>query len=82
MIFIIPIVLSGLISGRKGGIIASVMAVAFFDFFFVPPFYTFSVADIRFIPTFIVLFIVGVITSFLADTVKKQYKIQGREKNL
>ena len=72
MIFIIPIVLSGLISGRKGGIIASVMAVAFFDFFFVPPFYTFSVADIRFIPTFIVLFIVGIITSFLADTVKKQ----------
>ena len=72
MIFIIPIVLSGLISGRKGGIIASVMAVAFFDFFFVPPFFTFNVADIRFIPTFIVLFIVGVITSFLADTVKKQ----------
>ena len=72
MIFIIPIVLSGLISGRKGGIIASVMAVAFFDFFFVPPYFTFSVADIRFIPTFIVLFIVGVITSFLADTVKKQ----------
>ncbi len=72
MIFIIPIVLSGLISGRKGGIIASVMAVAFFDFFFVPPYFTFSVADIRFIPTFIVLFIVGVITSFLADTVKNQ----------
>ena len=72
MIFIIPIVLSGLISGRKGGIIASIMAVAFFDFFFVPPFFTFSVDDIRFIPTFIVLFIVGIITSFLADTVKKQ----------
>ena len=48
------------------------MAVAFFDFFFVPPYLTFSVADIRFIPTFVVLFIVGIITSFLADTVKKQ----------
>jgi len=64
--------LSGLISGRNGGIIASIMAVAFFDFFFVPPFFAFSVADIRFIPTFIVLFIVGIITSFLADTVTKQ----------
>jgi two-component system sensor histidine kinase KdpD len=72
MIFIIPIVFSGLIAGRKGGILASIMAVAFFDFFFVPPYLTFSVADIRFIPTFIVLFIVGIITSFLADTVKKQ----------
>jgi len=72
MIFIIPIVFSGLIAGRKGGILASVMAVAFFDFFFVPPYFTFSVADLRFIPTFTVLFIVGIITSFLGDTVKKQ----------
>ena len=72
MIFIIPIVFSGLIAGRKGGILASIMAVAFFDFFFVPPYFTFSVADLRFIPTFSVLFIVGIITSFLADTVKKQ----------
>lgn len=72
MIFIIPIVFSGLISGKKGGILASVMAVLFFDFFFVPPYFTFHVADLRFIPTFIVLFIVGIITSFLADTIKKQ----------
>jgi two-component system sensor histidine kinase KdpD len=72
MIFIIPIVISGLIAGRKGGILASLMAVAFFDFFFIPPYLTFSVADLRFIPTFAVLFIVGVIISFLGDTVKKQ----------
>lgn len=72
MIFIIPIVFSGLVAGRKGGIIASILAVAFFDFFFVPPYFTFSVEDLRFIPTFVVLFIVGIITSFLADTVKKQ----------
>ena len=72
MIFIIPIVVSGLIAGRKGGILASLMAVLFFDFFFVPPYLTFSVADLRFIPTFTVLFIVGVIISFLGDTVKKQ----------
>ncbi|MGZ7208649.1 MAG: DUF4118 domain-containing protein [Methanobacterium sp.] len=72
MIFIIPIVISGLIAGRRGGLFASIMAVLFFDFFFVPPFYQISVDDIRFIPTFLVLFIVGIITSFLADIVKKQ----------
>ena len=33
MIFIIPIVISSLIAGRKGGILASIMAVIFFDFF-------------------------------------------------
>ncbi len=72
MIFIIPVVLTSLISGRNAGILTSLLAVAAFDFFFVPPFYTFSVDDIRFIPTFFVLFIVGIITSLLADTVKKQ----------
>jgi len=72
MIFIIPVVLSSLIYGRKAGILASLLAVASFDFFFAQPYYAFAVADVRFIPTFFVLFIVGIITSLLADTVKKQ----------
>jgi two-component system sensor histidine kinase KdpD len=72
MIFIIPVIFTGLISGKKAGILASLLAVASFDFFFVPPFYTFNVADVRFIPTFLVLLLVGIITSLLADTVKKQ----------
>jgi two-component system, OmpR family, sensor histidine kinase KdpD len=72
MIFIIPVVLTSLLYGRKAGILSAILAVASFDFFFVPPFYTFNVADVRFIPTFLVLFIVGIITSLLADTVKRQ----------
>ncbi|WP_370575501.1 DUF4118 domain-containing protein [Methanomethylovorans sp.] len=80
MIFIIPVVLTSLIAGKKPGILASLLAVAAFDFFFVPPFYTFNVADVRFIPTFLVLLVVGVITSLLADTVKKQVEyIRQRE---
>lgn len=72
MIFIIPVALTGMVAGRKAGILASLLAVAAFDFFFVPPFYTFTVSDVRFIPTFLVLFVVGIITSLLADTVKRQ----------
>lgn len=80
MIFIIPVVLTSLIAGKKPGILASLLAVGAFDFFFVPPFYTFNVADVRFIPTFFVLLIVGIITSLLADTVKKQVEyIRQRE---
>lgn len=72
MIFIIPVVLTSLLAGSRAGVLASILAVAFFDFFFVPPYYSFSVSDFRFIPTFFVLFIVGIVTSLLADTVKKQ----------
>lgn len=72
MIFIVPILFSGLIAGRKAGILASIIAVGFFDFFFTQPYLSFDVADIRFMPTFLMLFIVGLITIFLADTVRKQ----------
>jgi len=72
MFFIISIIISSLMSGRKAGILASLLAVASFDYFFIQPYFSFSVADVRFIPTFTVLFIVGIITSILADTVKKQ----------
>ncbi len=72
MIFIIPVVISGLVSGRKAGILSSLLAVGVFDFLFVQPYYSFSVSDVRFVPTFLVLLIVGIITSFLADVVKKQ----------
>lgn len=72
MIFIISVVITSLISGRNAGILTSLLAVAVFDFFFVSPFYTFRIEDVRFIPTFLVLMIVGIITSLLADTVRKQ----------
>jgi two-component system, OmpR family, sensor histidine kinase KdpD len=72
MFFIIAIIISSLISGRKAGILASFLAVASFDYFFIQPYFSFSIADVRFIPTFTVLFIVGIITSLLADTVKRQ----------
>lgn len=81
MIFIIPVVFTSLIYGRKAGILASVLAVASFDFFFVLPYYSFSVADVRFVPTFLVLLIVGVITSLLADSVRNQVTVtRQREK--
>lgn len=81
MIFIIPVVLTSLITGRKAGILTAVMAVVAFDFFFVAPFYTLSVDDLRFIPTFVVLFIVGIITSLLADAIKKQVEYTRQREN-
>lgn len=81
MIFIIPVVFTSLIYGRKAGIMVSVLAVASFDFFFVLPYYSFTVADVRFVPTFMVLLIVGVITSLLADSVRNQVTVtRQREK--
>ena len=58
--------------GRGPGILASILSVAAFDFFFVPPRYTFAVSDLRYMLTFGVMLIVSVVISTLTDRVRKQ----------
>ncbi len=48
------------------------MSVLCFDYFFVPPYFTFAVADVQYIITFIVMFITGLLVSTLADRLKTQ----------
>ncbi|NJL59947.1 MAG: sensor histidine kinase KdpD, partial [Desulfobacteraceae bacterium] len=72
MLYIIPIVLSSMLYGMPGGIFASVFSVLAFNFFFTEPYFTFYIYDKHFGITFAVLMFVGIITSFLADIVKRQ----------
>ena len=58
--------------GRGPGIVASFLSVAAFDFFFVPPRYTFAVSDLRYVLTFGVMLSVAVVISTLTDRVRRQ----------
>lgn len=72
MILLLPVVYSGTIWGRRSGLVASSLAVLALDLFFVPPLLTLAVEDIRYLPMFAVFYIVGIVTSFLADQVRQQ----------
>jgi two-component system sensor histidine kinase KdpD len=72
ILYLIPIVLSSISSGMLGGIFASVFSVLAFNFFFTEPYFTFYFYDKHFFITFTILMFVGIITSFLADIVKRQ----------
>lgn len=72
MILLLPVVFSGFTWGRQAGIIASILAVGVLDFFFVQPLFSFSVADLRYLPAFFVFFVVAIVTSFLAELVRWQ----------
>jgi two-component system sensor histidine kinase KdpD len=72
MILLLPVVYSGMTWGRRAGLMASLMAVAALDFFFVPPQLTFAVADLIYLPVFLVFVVVGIVISFLADLVRLQ----------
>ncbi|HEU4583221.1 MAG TPA: sensor histidine kinase KdpD [Polyangiaceae bacterium] len=51
---------------------AACMSVAAFDFFFVPPFFTFNVGDLRHTVTFFVMLLVAVVISGLTDRIRSQ----------
>src|SRR5512137_1112460 len=51
---------------------AAFLSVASFDFFFVPPFFTFAVNDVRHMVTFAVMFLVSIVISRLTLQVRSQ----------
>jgi two-component system sensor histidine kinase KdpD len=58
MLFL-PAILLAALSGRGPSWLAAALSVAAFDFFFVPPRFTFAVSDTRSLITFAVMFVVG-----------------------
>ncbi len=56
--------------GRRPATLASVLAVMVLDFFFVPPFYTFTIADVRYVVTFWVMLAIGLAISTLTSRLK------------
>jgi two-component system sensor histidine kinase KdpD len=72
MIQLLAVVVCGAVWGKRAGFLASLLAVASLDFFFAKPFYTFAVADVRFLPTFFVFVGVALAMSWLADLVRRQ----------
>jgi two-component system sensor histidine kinase KdpD len=72
MMLLLPVVFSGTMWGRRAGLVSSLLAMASLDFFFVPPIFAFSVADLRYLPSFFVFAVVAIVTSFLAELVRWQ----------
>ncbi len=72
MVYLLGIVLVAMRQGRGPSLAASVLSVAAFDFFFVPPYYTFAVSDVRYLFTFTVMLLVGLVISGLTVRVRTQ----------
>lgn len=65
MIFLVAVVVAAVYLGRGPAILASVLSVLAFDFFFTEPRFTFAVEDTQYLLTFAGLLIVGVVISTL-----------------
>ena len=81
MVYLLGVMLVASRYGRGPSMVASALSVASFDFFFVPPVFTFAVSDLGYLATFVVMFLVGIVISNLAANLRTQAKVAGyREK--
>src|SRR2546430_12141984 len=72
MTYLLAVVVIATSHGRGPSVLASVMSVAAFDFFFVPPYLTFAVADTQYLLTFAVMLVVGLGISGLTVRIRFQ----------
>ncbi|WP_035052006.1 DUF4118 domain-containing protein [Andreprevotia chitinilytica] len=66
MIYLLAVVLVAVRFGRGPGVAAAVLAVASFDFFFVPPRFSMAVSDTQYLLTFVVMLVVALVIGQLA----------------
>ncbi len=72
MIYLLGIVVTASFSSKGPSLLATLLSIAAFDFFFVPPYFTFVVHDARYLVTFAVMFIVAYVISRLTLRVREQ----------
>ena len=75
MFFLLGVVFIATRFGRGPSILASFLGVALFDFFFVRPYFSFSVSDSQYLVTFVAMLTVGIVISNLTANVRSQAKV-------
>jgi len=72
MLLLLPSIASGILWGIRVGLFASIVAVCCFDFFFITPYLSFRVSDLRYLPSFMVFILVSAAVSFLAKSIRQE----------
>ena len=72
MLYIVGIMLAAVRFGRGPSTATALLSVAAFDFFYVPPFFTFAVNDGQYVLTFAVMLAVGLLISTLTSRIRMQ----------
>ena len=75
MLFLLTVVLVAVKFGRGPAVAAALISVASFDFFFVPPRFSFAVSDVQYLLTFAVMLAVGLITGHMTAGLRYQARV-------
>lgn len=72
MLFLLTVLIIAVKLGRNAAILASVLSVASFDVFFVPPRFSLAVSDIQYLVTFAVMLVTALTTTHFTATLRQR----------
>jgi two-component system sensor histidine kinase KdpD len=75
MVFLLAVVVAAVRYGRGPAVLAAFLSVASFDFLYVPPRFSFSVADVQYLVTFAVMLVVALVIGQLTAVLKWQARV-------
>lgn len=77
MVYLLGVTVAGLRLGRAPAILTATLNVVAFDFFFVPPRYSFAVSDAQYLLTFVVMLTIALVIANLMSSVRQQTRVSG-----
>jgi two-component system, OmpR family, sensor histidine kinase KdpD len=77
MIYLLGVMVAGLRLGRGPSALTAVLNVASFDFFCVPPRFTFAVSDAQYLVTFGTMLTIALVIATLTANVRQQTRVAG-----
>ncbi|HEY1438971.1 MAG TPA: two-component system sensor histidine kinase KdpD [Casimicrobiaceae bacterium] len=75
MLFLLTVVLIAVKLGRRPAVLAAFVSVASFDFFFVPPRFSFSVTNVQYLLTLVVMLAIALITGQMTAGLRYQARV-------
>src|SRR3989339_9699 len=72
MLLLLPSIASGILWGIRVGLFASLVSIFAFNFFFIPPYLTLRVSDLKYLPSFAVFILVSIAISLLTKTIRQE----------
>lgn len=74
LIFLLPVLASAVKWGTGPAVLAALVGVLTFDFLFVPPLFSFTVADLHYLLSFLIFLLVALFTGTLSTRVQRQVR--------
>ena len=71
MLYLLPILISAVAWGPVSAVIAAILGILCFDFFFVPPLYGFAVTDVRYLISFAIFLVVALLTGQISARLRQ-----------